>query len=357
MIFAKRKRSLLVIAAVMVLAAAASVWRPWEARYKGKPASYWINQARQNQKPETIEALKVLWPEAAMPLLKGMKQTDSALKSRLIRLYDKAPSFFQRLITRPRTESEIRFCSYSALNLISDSIKGPQARPLIPILSTYLADEDRRPSSFVDAETHYSIPHGVYVRSVSADILGSIGPDAAEAVPALVTALNDDKWNKYYRFVIPRTLGKVGAAAKLAVPPLQKFLEKDPETSPWTAEALWRIDASQSNIVNGFVLKAFSHTNRFTRVKAARVHWRMNHKSKIVLPILIQLMKDPQNLWVIDTMRALQDLGSAANEALPILKERLEDNESVVRTVAAEVITSIELSSAGATDASGRPSK
>jgi hypothetical protein len=78
MIFRKRKR-VSVIVALIVLLVGLAVWRPWhhESSYHGKPTSYWVNQALQNQNSETIEAIKVLWPEAAMPLLKALKASDS----------------------------------------------------------------------------------------------------------------------------------------------------------------------------------------------------------------------------------------------------------------------------------------
>jgi HEAT repeat protein len=155
----------------------------------------------------------------------------------------------------------------------------------------------------------------------------------------------------------PRALGKIGPDAKTAVPALQQFLNENPDTSPWAAEALWRIDPAQATVANESLGKAFIHTNRFTRIKAARVHWKINQKPDVVSPILIELMKDSQNLWVIDTMRALQDVTPSATNALEVLKERLNDGESSVRSVAAEVITSIERASAKATDASQKQSK
>jgi HEAT repeat protein len=93
----------------------------------------------------------------------------------------------------------VRERAYRTLNLVSDSIKGPKSKPLVPTLIQYLSDDDQRPSlSTVDADTHIPLRHREFVRSVSADILASIGPDAMEAVPALIAALKDKDWSKYH---------------------------------------------------------------------------------------------------------------------------------------------------------------
>ena len=73
-----------------------------------------------------------------------------------------------------------------------------------------------------------------------------------------------------------------------------------------------------------------------------RVHWNIYRQASVTLPILIDLMGDSENHWLVDTMRALEDIGAEAHEAIPALKERLSDQDEVVRKVAAEVLRKIE---------------
>ena len=80
----------------------------------------------------------------------------------------------------------------------------------------------------------------------------------------------------------------------------------------------------------------------FMRVKAVRVHWGINKSAEVAVPMLIELMRDAQNLWMIDTMLALKEIGAGAANAIPALKEKLADKDEVVQKVAGEVIAKIE---------------
>ena len=327
--------------------AAVLIWRPWqrEAVYKGHRTSYWVKRALEsNPDPETVEALKALGPEAAMPILKALKGSDSISRSLGLKHYNKLPRVFQKFIKQPVENDSVREAAYRVLNLhLSDSIKGPESKVLLPVLIPYLSDQDPRPSlQFVDADTHMAVPHREYIRSVSADILASMGPDASEAVPALIEVLKDKNWSKYSRYLAPRALGRIGPAAKDAIPALKQEMEENSQTAPWCAEALWRIDPRQSEIANACLERSFSHTNRFMRVKAVRVHWGINKNAEVAVPMLIDLMDDPKNLWVVDTMLALKDIGAGATNAIPALREKLADKDAVVQKVAGEVIAKIE---------------
>lgn len=74
--------------------------------------------------------------------------------------------------------------------------------------------------------------------------LGSAGPHAAKAVPALTQALSDQ--NSLVRSLAAYALGQIGPAASSALPELQKLMAAgDPEASPSALNAIRLIDASQ----------------------------------------------------------------------------------------------------------------
>jgi hypothetical protein len=66
----------------------------------------------------------------------------------------------------------------------------------------------------------------MYERQLAAALLGELGADAVDAVPALVEKLNKDPQNSV-RFGVAAALGKVGPPAKAAVPDLIKALKED----------------------------------------------------------------------------------------------------------------------------------
>ena len=341
-----RRKILLQIFSGLVVAAALLIWRPWhcESVYKGKPTSYWVERVLEgNADSENVRAIKALGPEAVLPLLKAMKESDSPFRPLGLKHYNNLPRVFQKLIKPPIKNDSVRERAYRALNEVGDSIKGPESKVLLPILIPYLSDQDQRPSlSHVDADTHMAVPHREFIRSVTADILASMGPDASEAVPALLEALKDKNWSKYHKNLVPRALGRIGPAARDAIPALKQGMEEDSQTAPWYAEALWRIDPTQKDIANEVLQRSFTHTNRSTQVKAVRVHWEINKNPEVAVPMLIELLNDPKNLWMINTMLALKDIGTAATNAIPALKEKLVDKDEVVQQWAEEVIAKIE---------------
>ena len=66
----------------------------------------------------------------------------------------------------------------------------------------------------------------LYDREYAAALLGELGAEAAEAVPALVEKLNKDPRNTV-RYSVAAALGKIGPAAKPAVPDLIRALQED----------------------------------------------------------------------------------------------------------------------------------
>jgi HEAT repeat protein len=62
----------------------------------------------------------------------------------------------------------------------------------------------------------------INIRREAARALGEIGPEAKEAVPELIEALNDEDMD----LIALCALGRIGPAARAAVPAMRRWLEK-----------------------------------------------------------------------------------------------------------------------------------
>ena len=118
---------------------------------------------------------------------------------------------------QPLKVSELR--SAAAWDLL---YLGPAAKDAVPSLISALQDD------------------GLFVR-LAAAAFGQIGPDAAPAIPALVHALtNQLRFNSAY------SLSLLGPLAKDAVPALKDALnDSDPDVRAKALEALQKIDPAK----------------------------------------------------------------------------------------------------------------
>lgn len=176
-------------------------------------------------------------------------------------------------------------------------------------------------------------------------ILGQIGPEAKEAVPALTGVLASD--NPRARREAAMALGKIGAASKPAVPALVKLLaDADEKVQAGALFALGHIgpDAIEAKAE---LTKLLHGDDEFLKLGAA---WALAHvdpackeTSPKSVPLLIKAMEDPKPLVRLEAARALKCLGPAAKDAAAALKKAArEDKEEYVREMAAEALKAVE---------------
>jgi hypothetical protein len=136
------------------------------------------------------------------------------------------------------------------------------------------------------------------------DVLETLGPAAAPAVPALVRALNDP--NRFVRWSAARTLGKIGPAElDRTIPGLERLLDdSDLDVRLAAAAALGRYGPAAAPAVKG----------------------------------LIRLLKAQDASLRLAGVRALRNIGRGAATAIPDLQKLLQDPDARLRLLAGELL-------------------
>lgn len=170
---------------------------------------------------------------------------------------------------------------------------GPDAREAIPLLIEQLRTNKDE-----------------YVRKQIVIALAKISPESPDVAAVLVGALENDKY-RYVRKEAAEALGSMKAAAKVALPALQRAVRDDHEVvREAAAKALPEIDPSDRNTTS--VLTDVFSGDHNRRVRKAAVS-------------ALGLMRGP-----------------AAKEAIPALERALQDNDPGVRKAAAESLRRIQ---------------
>jgi HEAT repeat protein len=146
--------------------------------------------------------------------VKALKEIEpTLLESRLQEMNQQAAANIARLIEMIRTgEYPQRYRAVEALSLF-----GPDAKDAVPVLIQAL-DAPVMVRAMADIAQHN-------LWRVIADALGEIGPDARAAVPKLVELIRKSK--QYAGMSYCPALGKIGTNASLAVPVLQSLLQDE----------------------------------------------------------------------------------------------------------------------------------
>jgi hypothetical protein len=187
---AQKKRTPVIAACViaaLVLATVVATCTRWrhEPMYQGKTLNQWMSEASvgvwPRQSPVAAdEAIRQIGTNGFPMIASLLRSHDSALKSRLLRLYYKQ-SIIRIHIS---TQLEQHRCALAACWAL-----GPEAKPLIPEVAKALKHTDP------------------YFRPAFENWLQTLGPDADGAVPALIKILEDKK--NPTRQTVAQTLGKI----------------------------------------------------------------------------------------------------------------------------------------------------
>jgi HEAT repeat protein len=196
------------------------------------------------------------------------------------------------------------------------------------------------------------------VRLRAAGILGGIGPVARSAVPDLIEALKANDVSDVVGLSVCRnaawSLAAMGPAAKPAIPVIVEMLDSsDPRVRTDALKVLEGIGDSDERVAPA-LLKALKHKEKEVRVLAAVNLGQMGPKyAKEALPLLLKGLdvrdvKDQSFGGKADSrqyliVRALAKMGPLAEEAVPKLREILDDpKREFVHPAAREALKKIQ---------------
>jgi HEAT repeat protein len=210
----------------------------------------------------------------------------------------------------------------------------------------------------------------VQTRREAAMVLGSLGPVAAPAVPALIHALKDR--DDMVRDRAVRALGEIGVPAADVIPALSNAL-RDPmshvryaaasqfafsmvppaDTTPALTQASNDEDKTVAFVAKTALARATREPKSSVPVlvimlgQGSAAEYAMHHLAQLgpgaveAVPALIPKLKDIRPLHRYLAVEALQAIGPSAARAIPSLVEALRDDDLVVRDSAVGALETI----------------
>ncbi len=170
----------------------------------------------------------------------------------------------------------------------------------------------------------------------AAYVLGTLGPKAAPAVPALHAVLDVKSGkNEYARSMAAWALGRIGPAAEAEIPFLIETMQSTTllAVRRSTAEALGNFGAAARPAV-GELLKMLDNDDEVTRVNAAVALWKIDRHPKAV-PALLEMLRRGDASQAYPAAVALGHIGQEAERIAPALIAALHAPSADVRRAAA----------------------
>jgi HEAT repeat protein len=166
----------------------------------------------------------------------------------------------------------------------------------------------------------------------------AIGVEAKELIPDITEGLKDQKVEVRTRAA--EWLAELGAEAKRASPALLQGLQDGPKksrTSESPRSSLGTVTASWSSV------KSSNEEENAWLAELAALR-RMGAETRKLMPSLIRVVADCKRTCGcrIAVADALGEMGAAARDALPVLREAAKAPEAALREAAATAITKIE---------------
>lgn len=176
----------------------------------------------------------------------------------------------------------------------------------------------------------------------AARALGELGSDAKQAVPALITTVKVDD-DSSVRAHACEALGKIGAPAGDIVPILIEATNDEDHHVRWMAiGALGEIGAAAAPAAKALIERLRNDDDDDVRWQAAGVLAKIDSEGKLAVPVLVQAMRDRNDLVRRFAATAIGEIGSKASEAIPVLVQATKDQDPLVRIAAAKAIWRVD---------------
>ena len=173
----------------------------------------------------------------------------------------------------------------------------------------------------------------------AAYVLGTLGPQAAEAVPALHAVLDVKSGaNEYARSMAAWALGRIGPAAESEIPFLIETMHatKLVAVRRSTAVALGNFGPAAKAAVSELV-KMLGNEDEIVRVNAAVALWKIKGHPKAV-PALLEMLRRAEPAQAYPAAVALGQMEKEADTVAPALIEALHSPSADVRRAASPLV-------------------
>ncbi len=264
--------------------------------YGGKPASGWAHQFILDQSFEAQQALNQIGEPAVPFLIPSLYEKDSLFNSAYVKVWPSLPTILKSRLEQPILSGEVRKRAVVALRDM-----GQKARPAVAALTERLQDKLGS------------------VRLHSAIALGNIGPDAKGAVPALRPFL---KQKHTVRVYTANALWKIEHNAREVLPVLEQGVKEENAPFRWAAAVFLGEMGPAAEAAIAALRAASQAADKETASCAVQA---LAEISPSTVPILIEVLHDPDPGMRISAAVALGKVGSPAKEAIPALSALLND--------------------------------
>jgi HEAT repeat protein len=163
------------------------------------------------------------------------------------------------------------------------------------------------------------------VRSNAAYVLGNMGKEAKEAIPALISALKDE--DSDVRYYAAYALGNMGEEAKEAIPALISALKDEDSYVRFNAAGALGNMGKEAKEAIPALISALKDEDSNVRSNAAYVLGNMGKEAKEAIPALIFALKDEYSNVRYRAAYALVNMGKETKEAILALIWALEDED------------------------------
>ncbi len=265
---------------------------------------------------------KQIATHAANLIVSGLKSEDPTLQAAAARIL--AESKISTAITTPALESALATTSPEVVAQAIEAFAAQGAKA-VPRITAALDNEKLRP---------YALK-----------IISQIGADAAEAVPALIKAL--DGADAETRAELHFALAAIGPASAPAAPKLVEALASDDNQVKYSAiYALGRIGEQARDAAYQDLVQLLATDDQFTRIAAVWAMVRLDpgrpELAEKAVPLLTEALKSDREEVRAEAASTLGELGKHAQPAAPALKKALQDPSTAVQEAARAALERIE---------------